>query len=564
MSASEPHTDTIAAVSTPPGRGGIGIVRLSGPQAAPIAALLVRLRQPLEHAHARLADVMDEDATETLASTAGATEMDSGASGASGDAPGAGLNLRGKPQRSSTNIDEALVTFFAAPRSYTSEDLVEIATHGSPVVLELLLRRALALGARLAEPGEFTQRAFLSGRLDLTQSEAVRDLIDAQTLTQARQAAGQMGGALSRRVAPVKQSLVELIALLEAGIDFAEDDVDVTPQQEIARRIEALMPPLAALEASFARGRLVHDGLTLAIVGRPNAGKSSLFNRLVERDRAIVTATPGTTRDLVTERIALDGIPLELVDTAGLREAREEVEQLGIARSREALADAALVLIVLDATQPLNDEERCLFLAVEGRPALVAVNKCDLLRGNQHSQNLLDGSGFNPYLAVVNARETGDASGGAAPAERHEVSGHDFTGVPTERNWLGGVVFSRAAGTGKKETGASAPAQKRIPAIPTSALTGEGILALRARILSLATGGAAAEPGMLTNLRQHQAVATTLAALKDAARANSTAIPHEMILLDLYRALWSLDSLTGQTTPDDILNLIFSTFCIGK
>jgi len=220
------------------GRGGIGIVRLSGPEAVSIAAQLVSLRQPLEHGRARLADVLDA--------------------------------ADGQAER----IDEALVTFFGAPNSYTAEDLVEIAAHGSPVVLELLLRRALTLGARLAEPGEFTQRAFLSGRIDLTQAEAVRDLIEAQTLTQARQAASQMGGALSRRVAPVKQSLVELIALLEAGIDFAEDDVDVTPEAEIARRIAELTPTLTALEASFARGRLVHDGLTLAIVGRPNAGKA--------------------------------------------------------------------------------------------------------------------------------------------------------------------------------------------------------------------------------------------------------------------------------------------------
>jgi tRNA modification GTPase len=448
--------DTIAAISTPSGRGGIGIVRLSGPQATSIAAQLVSLRQPMEHSRARLADVLEGEAE-------------------------------------STRIDEAVVTYFAAPNSYTAEDVVEIAAHGSPVVLELLLRRALDLGARLAEPGEFTQRAFLAGRIDLTQAEAVRDLIEAQTLTQARLAASQMGGALSRRVAPIKQSLVELIALLEAGIDFAEDDVDVAPASEIARRIGELTPPLVSLQASFARGRIVHDGLTLAIVGRPNAGKSSLFNRLVERDRAIVTAIPGTTRDLVTERISLDGIPLELVDTAGLRESLEEVEQLGIARSREALADAALVLIVLDATQPLNDEEHRLLKAVEGRPALVAMNKSDL-----------------------------------------------------------------------RKSASSVPELAGLPAQETSALTGDGIPALRERILALATGGAASEPGMLTSLRHHQAITTAIAALADAAQANANSIPHEMILLDLYRALWALDSLTGQTTSDDILNLIFSTFCIGK
>jgi tRNA modification GTPase len=471
MVSPDTDTDTIVAISTPPGRGGIGIVRLSGPLAASIAEQLVRLRQPLEHGRARLADVLD--------------------------AP--------EPNGSASRIDEALVTFFGAPHSYTSEDLVEIAAHGSPVVLEMLLGRALGLGARLAEPGEFTQRAFLAGRLDLTQAEAVRDLIEAQTLTQARLAASQMGGALSRRVEPVKQGLVELIALLEAGIDFAEDDVDVTPAAEIARRIDELTPPLTALKASFARGRIIHDGLTLAIVGRPNVGKSSIFNRLVERDRAIVTATPGTTRDTVTERISLEGIPLELVDTAGLREglgeglrdSLEEAEQLGIHRSREALADAALVVVVLDATEPLNDVERRLLAAVEGRPALVALNKSDL---------------------VGNLSEAGHPQ-------------PDCAGVP---------------------------------ALATSALTGEGIPALRERILALATGGAAAEPGMLTSMRHQQAIVAALEALADAAQANAASIPHEMILLDLYRALWALDSLTGQTTPDDILNLIFSTFCIGK
>jgi len=456
MTESSSAIETIAAISTPPGRGGIGIVRLSGPEAAAIAVQLVRLRKPLEHGRARLADVMDSDS----------------------------------PQ--AARIDEALVTFFEAPHSYTGEHLVEIAAHGSPVVLELLVRRALELGARLAAPGEFTQRAFLSGRLDLTQAEAVRDLIEAQTLTQARLAASQLGGALSHRIGPVKQDLVDLVALLEAGIDFAEDDVDVTPATEIAHRIDELLPPLAALEASFSRGRVVRDGLTLAIVGRPNAGKSSLFNRLVERERAIVTATPGTTRDLVTERIAIDGIPLELIDTAGLREGSEEAERLGIERSREALADADIVLVVLDATESLNSEERILLQAVSERPALIVRNKVDLTDGK------------------------------------------------------------------------TAESAANFPALSTSARTGEGIDTLRQKILELATGGVSAESGMLTNLRQHQAIQAAIAGLQDAASANLSGIPHEMLLLDLYRSLWALDSLTGQTTPDDILNLIFSTFCIGK
>jgi len=471
-----PSEETIAAISTPPGRGGIGIVRLSGAEAAGIAEQLVRLRAPMEHGRVRLADVLDADSS--------------------------------SDRIESDRIDEAVVTLFAAPNSYTGEDVVEIAAHGSPVVLELLLRRALELGARLAEPGEFTQRAFLSGRLDLTQAEAVRDLIEAQTLIQARLAASQMGGALSARVMPAKERLLELISLLEAGIDFAEDDLAVAPESEITRRIAEVRPPLVALAATYAHGRMVHDGLTLAIVGRPNAGKSSVFNALLEKDRAIVTAVPGTTRDTVSERIALGGVPLELVDTAGLREAADEAERLGIVRSREALADAAIVLIVIDATgtvpprakgaERLQEEDRRLIEQVEGRAALIALNKSDLVT-----------------------------------ADRDCVDEEAL-------EWAG------------------------LPVLRTSATTGAGIAELRSAILRLATGGAAAEPGMLTSVRHHTAIATAISGLDDAALAVGNGIPHEMVLLDLYRTLWALDSLTGQTTPDDILNRIFSSFCIGK
>ncbi len=299
---------------------------------------------------------------------------------------------------------------------------------------------------------------------------------------------------------PAKHALLELIALLEAGIDFAEDDLAVAQDDEIQRRIGEVLPPLTALAATFAHGRILHDGLTLAIVGRPNAGKSSLFNALVERDRAIVTAMPGTTRDTVSERIALNGIPLELVDTAGLREAGDEAEGMGIARSREALADADLVLLVIDGAQAalagaIEDEDRRLIESVQGRPALVAWNKSDLTPKGQYDAGLADA----------------------------------------------GVTVLR-----------------------TSAVTGEGLAELREAILKLATGGAAAEPGMLTSLRHRRAVDTAVEGLHDAARAVAGGIPHEMVLLDLYRSLWALDSLTGQTTADDVLNLIFSTFCIGK
>jgi len=454
--AASQRNDTIVAVSTPPGRGGIGIVRLSGPQARAIAEPMLRLRHPLAPAQARFGEVLDA---------------------ATGDV-----------------LDEAVVTWFAAPNSYTAEDVLEIAAHGSPVLLEYLLRSAVERGARLAMPGEFTQRAFLAGRIDLTQAEAIHDLIEASTLHQARIAAQQLQGALSRKVTPVKAALVTLIAALEAGVDFAEDDIDVMAGDEITARIHAIAAPLEDLERSFAYGRIVREGFRLAIVGRPNAGKSSLFNRLVERDRAIVTATPGTTRDLVTERISIEGVPVELIDTAGLRETVDEAESLGIAKSREAMAEADVVLLVLDATAAPHPEDEAALKAVVDRPVLIAINKSDLA---------------------------------AAP--------------------------QRAART------------PELREIQTSALTGEGVAELRGAILAAMTAGAQhGETAMVTNLRQQQTIRSATAALARARDAVQSQIPHEVLLLDLYEALRSLDALTGATTTDDILNLIFSSFCIGK
>ena len=456
--------DTIVAIATPPGRGGIGVVRLSGPEAREIARPLVRLAQDqqLEPSRVHFGELIEP---------------------ATGE-----------------RIDEVVVTFFAKPHSYTTDDVVEISCHGSPVVLRHVVQMAMARGARLAEPGEFTMRAFLNGRIDLTQAEAVRDLIESQTLYQAQVAARQLEGALSKRIQPVKQKLMELIATMEAGVDFADDDVAVIPDEQILARMAALRAPLEDLLASFAFGKVVHEGLTLAIVGRPNVGKSSLFNRLVERERAIVTATPGTTRDLVSETVAIGGIPVRLVDTAGIRPALDEAESIGIRKSMEALAEADIVLVVLDASNTADDEEARqrdaeLMEMAASRLTVVAQNKIDL----------------------VNA---------APPMLEHST----------------------------------------LPVVQTSAITGQGIAELRTQILHLLGGdsGIQQESGLLTNVRQQKLVEDAIAALDKAAEAVPLRTPHEMLLLDLYSALRPLDDITGATTPDDILNLIFSSFCIGK
>jgi tRNA modification GTPase len=329
--------DTIVALSTPPGRSGIAVVRLSGPDARAIALRLVPASPEPSPRQATLGHFHD-------------------ASGAT--------------------IDQVLLTWFPMPNSYTGEDVIEVSCHGSPVVVECLLQEALGAGARLAEPGEFTLRAFLNGRMDLAQAEAVRDLINAQTLYQAKVAAQQVDGALSRRLAPVKKELVDLIALLEAGIDFAEDDVEVLPQPAILERLARVRQPLEELAGSFRYGRVVREGLTLAIIGRPNVGKSSLFNRLLQRDRAIVTATPGTTRDLVSETLNLEGIPVRLMDTAGIREAADEAESIGVQKSWEALADADLTVLVLDASAGVTPPDQRLMERAPG--AVVVANKCDL------------------------------------------------------------------------------------------------------------------------------------------------------------------------------------------
>jgi tRNA modification GTPase len=275
-------------------------------------------------------------------------------------------------------LDTAVLTYFKAPRSYTGEDVVEISCHGSPVVLAGVLDQAFRLGARLAEPGEFTMRAFLNGRIDLAQAQAVRDLIDSQTAYQARLATRQVDGALSKRITPLKDILVDAIVHLESSLEFVEDDISPDRSSELIGKLDEVTSGLIKIAASFALGRYIKQGFALAIVGRPNVGKSSVFNRLIGADRAIVTDIPGTTRDALHETTSIRGIPVRLIDTAGIRETTDLVESIGITRSREAIADADIQLLVLDASQELTLDDRDLIDQTAAASRIILINKTDL------------------------------------------------------------------------------------------------------------------------------------------------------------------------------------------
>jgi tRNA modification GTPase len=445
--------ETIAAIATPLGRSAIGLIRISGRDALKVTKKLFQSPQPLQHRRQVVG-----------------TWMDSG-----GD-----------------SLDEVVIAFAKAPHSYTGEDLVEIGAHGNPVILSRLLESIRACGVRLAAPGEFTLRAVANGKMDLLQAEAVRAFIEAQTEHQARTALRQMEGAGGKKIMPVKQQLVEVIAHLEAGIDFAEDDVEIPDGKQIGDRIDSIIGELVTLKDTFGYGRLISEGLNLAILGKPNVGKSSLFNRLLLLDRAIVTDTPGTTRDVLTEGLNLDGIPLRLMDTAGLRETSDQVERMGVGKSLEALAEADLALVVFDGAQLLDDDDERVLNRTSEIPHLLVVNKVDLPQAIQFPTN-----------------------------------GHR--------------------------------------AIHVSARTGFGMETLRAEIKTfLQRRTSPDDEFILTNQRQYETVTRSVEFLATAKTACREDVPHEMVLLDLYSALSALNELTGEVVTEDILDRIFSTFCIGK
>jgi tRNA modification GTPase len=449
--------DTIVAVATPPGRSAIGVVRLSGPQSLEIIRALTRDAQfTPEPRQISLKHILRES---------------------------------GEP------LEFALVAYFEAPHSFTGEDVVEVSCHGSPIILRQLLDRMQNLGARLAGPGEFTLRACKNGKMNLSQAEAIRDLINAQTDAAAVQAARQLKGELSNALTPFKQQLIQIIVRLESAVEFVEDDLPQVQADEIREKLTDVVASIAVLAGTYATGHLLRDGIRTAIVGRPNVGKSSLFNKLLRFDRAIVTDLPGTTRDSITESISLQGIPLSLTDTAGIRTAGDKIEAIGVERTQRAMADADMLIVVIDGSvEPLAEDLEILSQARRARH-IVAINKSDL------------------------------------PAAR---------GVESQ---LGGTC----------------------QVVHLSALTGEGLESLSAAILYAFGNVDSQGVGLLvTDSRHYDLLRRTQSSLLESLESLSEGASEELILVGLHNALRFLGEITGETTTEDILSEIFSTFCIGK
>lgn len=448
--------DTIVALSTAPGRSAIGVIRLSGPRSVEIARTLVG----------------DQELTLT---------------------PGQVVVRNLQPEGEALAIDQAVLLYFAAPHSYTGEDVVEISCHGSPVILRQVIDHVLMFGGRLAEPGEFTLRALGNAKLNLSQAIAVRDLISARSDAAAKQAVRQLKGELSLRMNRTKERLIEAIVLLESALEFVEDDLPEVRKENLCASLLRTADELSALAQTFEVGHLLRNGLRVTIAGRPNVGKSSLFNALVRSDRAIVTDIPGTTRDCLTESISINGFPVTLTDTAGLRESSDQIEQLGVGRTYEAIAEADLVLLIVDGSLPAEEGE--LEPDRDGIRRLLVRNKMDL-----------------PSFRTVEMDRT------------------------------------------SSET-----------VVDVSAITRAGLEELRTAIITAFGNSDAADSGLLiTDARQHDLLRRAADEVRSSATILQEGHSEELIVLGLNNALRLIGDITGETTTEDILTEIFSTFCIGK
>ena len=453
---------TIAAISSPPGAGGIGIIRISGPEAL---AMMQRVFRPADRhcsytSHRLYYGKIVEPSSERF-------------------------------------LDEVLAVYMAAPRTYTREDVVEIHAHGGHLVLQSILELLLAGGAHLAQPGEFTKRAFLNGRIDLTRAEAVIDILSARTRKGVDLALEQMSGTLYRRVDAMRASLVRLRALLEVAIDFPEEDVEIVDRPALIQQLDAdVLQPLHSLITSSTQGRILREGALVVIVGLPNVGKSSLLNTLLQQERALVTAVPGTTRDTIEEYVDIGGLPIRLVDTAGIRDDAGEIERLGIQRARDSINRADLVLFVIDGSREVSVEDRSLFRTVVHKPLLTVINKSDLpQRLDRHSEESICAD-----------------------------------------------------------------------SLTISALNHDGLANLKQQIFDRITGGREQwqEEGCAPNLRQNVALQQAERSLLMVRQGLEDGLSSDLIAIDLLDGLNHLGEIVGETTTEDMLDVIFNQFCLGK
>jgi tRNA modification GTPase len=456
--------DTIAAIATPFGESGIGIVRISGPAAEAISSRLFKPRknlQPLVSHRLTYGEIID---------------------------PEKGIS-----------IDEVLVVLLKAPKTYTREDVVEIQCHGGHLILQKILELVIHQGARMAEPGEFTRRAFLNGRIDLTQAEAVVDLIRAKTTASLEIANQQLRGMLSGALNHLRQALVEMLALIEAHIDFPEEDIDPVSEGELRRGLEAIVREIDKMVDTYEEGKIFREGVSCAIIGKTNVGKSSLLNILLREDRAIVTPVPGTTRDVIEEVLNIHSIPIKLLDTAGLRKTKDPVEIEGVKRTRMKIADSEFVILVLDGSASLDQDDYEIFQEVKDKKKVIAVNKKDL-------------------------------------------------------------PFGICSGSIREQF-------PRDPVVFISALKNEGIDELKEAVYrSLIHRNVIKSPDYLivANVRHKNSLVKTSSYVVNALNGLDKSIPSEFIAFELRSALDSLGEIIGQTTPEEVLNLIFEQFCIGK
>lgn len=457
---------TIIALATPTGRSGIGVIRLSGSDALGITQNLVN--EPgfsPEPRHATLKQLYDPATGEV--------------------------------------IDEAIVTYFKAPHSFTGEDVIEISCHGSPVLLRQVIDICLRLDARMADAGEFSLRALANGRMNLAQAEAIRDLIDAQTTASARQAVRQLRGEFSNELQPIKDDLLDVIVVLESALEFVEDDLPEFQSENIKTRLGEVNKEIARIAATFQAGKLIREGLKVALVGRPNVGKSSLFNALLGSERAIVTETAGTTRDQIHERFIVDNIPISLIDTAGLRATTDTVESIGVERSKRTMADADLVVIMLDASEEVTDEDLKILESISDIQHLIAVNKIDKATAAD-TENFV--SAFKSAI----------------------------------RNPQSAITM-------------------------VSAKTGEGLDELQRAIVEPFTPQDITNSGFLvTDARHYDLLLRAKSEAEQSLAQLDQKMSEEIVLVGLHNALRYLGQITGETTTEDMLTRIFATFCIGK